>query len=116
MSLLPKDYTRQENLIADCLDDLGLRYEQQYAFFPYTVDFYIPEIELVIEADGKYGHFRKRDGNRDFALSNEHGVSYILHIRDFTKERIKEMLWQELNKLSNVPLKSLEQKFQENLE
>ena len=30
MNLPPKDYTQQETLIAQVLDDLGLRYEQQF--------------------------------------------------------------------------------------
>ena len=30
MNLRPKDYTAQENLIAQVLDELGLRYDQQY--------------------------------------------------------------------------------------
>ena len=44
----PRDYTKQENLIADCLSDLGFRYEEQAAFLSYTVDFWIPELQLVI--------------------------------------------------------------------
>jgi len=100
MNLLPKDYTAQENLIAECLDSFGMRYEQQYDFFPYSVDFYIPDINMVIEADGKYGHLSKRDVRRDLDLGNKHEIQYILHIRDFTKERIKETLWLGLNKLN----------------
>ena len=99
MQVLPKDYTPQENLIAECLSEFGLRYEQQYEFWPYTTDFYIPELKMVIEADGKYGHLRKRDVKRDIDLGKHDDIVYILHIRLFTKERIKEMLWQGLNKL-----------------
>ena len=65
MNLLHKDYTLQENIIADCLSEFGLRYEEQYNFWPYTVDFYIPEIKWILEADGKYGHLQKRDKKRD---------------------------------------------------
>jgi len=99
MQVLPKDYTPQENLIAECLSEFGLRYEQQYEFWPYTADFYIPELKMVIEADGKYGHLRKRDIKRDIALGKHDDVVYILHVQLFTKERIKEILWQGLNKL-----------------
>ena len=102
MTILPKDYTAQENLIAECLSEFGLRYEQQYEFGPYTTDFYIPELEMVIEADGKYGHLRKRDVKRDIYLSRNEGIQYILHIRLFTKKRIKEILWQGLNKLETL--------------
>ena len=99
MTILPKDYTAQENIIAECLSELGLRYEQQADFPPYTPDFYIPEIKMIIEADGKYGHLRKRDVKRDIFLSEDEEVLYILHVRETTKEKIKEILWQGLNKL-----------------
>ena len=102
MNLPPKDYTDQENIIADCLTEFGLRYEQQYEFWPYTVDFYIPELKMIIEADGKYGHLSKRDVKRDIVLSRNDDVVYILHIRLFTKQRIKETLWQGLNKLNKT--------------
>ena len=100
MTLPPKDYTPQENIIAECLSEFGLRYEQQYDFWPYTADFYITELNMVIEADGKYGHLNKRDVKRDLALGKQHNVKYILHIRLFTKKKIKETLWQGLNKLN----------------
>ena len=105
MQILPKDYTKQENLIAECLSEFGLRYEQQYEFWPYTVDFYIPELYMVIEADGKYGHLSKRDVRRDVYLSKREDVKYILHIRLLTKKSIKETLWQGLNKLETSKLK-----------
>tara|TARA_B100000749_G_C18124288_1_gene341152 strand:- start:64 stop:381 length:318 start_codon:yes stop_codon:yes gene_type:complete len=101
MSILPKDYTAQENIIADCLTEFGLRYDQQYDFFPYTVDFYLSELKMVIEADGKHGHLQKRDAKRDINLAEHDEVLNILHVRDATKEKIKETLWLALNKLSD---------------
>ena len=100
MNLPPRDYTPQEQIIADCLNEFGIRFEQQYDFFPYTTDFYIPDVNMVIEADGKYGHLTKRDVKRDIDLCTKHEVSYILHIKDFTKEKIGKTLWLGLNKLS----------------
>ena len=99
MNLLPKDYTEQENIIAKCLDDFGLRYDQQSEFPPYTVDFYIPEILMVVEADGKYGHLTKRDVKRDFELGKHNNIEYILHVKDKTQERIRKTLWRALSKL-----------------
>ena len=98
MNLLPKDYTSQENIIADCLSDFGLRYEQQQSFGFYTVDFYIPELKMVIEADGKYGHLRKNDVKRDAVLLKVVEIEQVIHIRGIRKEEIGEILWQELNK------------------
>ena len=98
MTLLPKDYTSQENIIADSLTEMGLRYDQQYDFWPYTVDFYIPELKMVIEADGRYGHLRRNDAKRDKGLLKLTEIEYIIHISEITKEKIKEILWQKLNK------------------
>jgi len=100
--ILPKDYTAQENIIADCLSDLGLRYEQQADFAPYTPDFYIPEIKMIIEADGKHGHLRKRDVKRDIFLSKDDDIQYILHIRVFSKKAIRKQLLAGLEKLDGI--------------
>ena len=97
---LPRDFTEQELLIAQCLGDFGLRYDEQVYYHPYTVDFYIPEIKMVVEADGVYGHLSKRDAIRDKALLLLEDVEYIIHIKEKTIEKIKDKLWLELNKLS----------------
>ena len=102
MNLPPKDYTKQENIIAECLDKAGLRYAPQYEIFPYTVDFYIPEIKIVIEADGKMWHLKKSDKKRDSYLIKQFDVEHVIHIKDFTKEKIEEKLWQELSKLNKT--------------
>ena len=99
MNLPPKDYTEQENIIAECLSEFGLRYEQQADFAPYSPDFYIPELGMIIEAAGKYGHLRKRDAERDGYLSKQEDVQCILHVRERTKEKIKETLMQRFNDL-----------------
>jgi len=102
MMILPKDYTAQENIIAECLSELGLRYEQQADFAPYTPDFFIPEISMIIEADGKYGHLRKRDVKRDMALIKHEDIEYILHIRDFSKKQIWKQLLKAMAKLPTL--------------
>ncbi len=100
MNLPPRDYTDQENLIARCLDEFGLRYEQQAYYHPYIVDFYVPELKMVIEADGVYGHLGKRDRKRDKDLQSIEDIEYIVHIKEKTLEKIKDILWQELTRLS----------------
>ena len=94
----PRDYTGQELKLAEVLDQTGLRYETQAPFGKYTVDFFIDEINTVVEADGVMGHLRKKDRQRDIEL-HEMGVTNIIHIRSKTKEGIKEELWQALNSL-----------------
>ena len=99
MNLPPRDYTDQENLIADCLAKFGMRYDQQVYYHPYIVDFYIPEIKMVVEADGVYGHLSKRDRKRDEDLLLLDDIEYIIHIKETTLEKIKAKLWLELTKL-----------------
>ena len=99
--LLPKDFTKQEKIIADCLSKLGLRFTEQFNILTYTVDFWVAELSMVIEADGPIGHLRKADAKRDAALlSNfEVGIDHILHITGITHEAIMEELCQALDKL-----------------
>lgn len=99
--LLPKDFTKQEKIIADCLSKLGLRFTEQFNVLNYTVDFWVPELSMVIEADGMMGHLRKADAKRDKALMNntEVDVHYILHIIGTSPVSIMEEICQELDKL-----------------
>lgn len=99
--MFPRDYTVQELKVAEALDKTGLRYESQAEFGNYTVDFFIAEINTVIEADGVMGHFRKRDRKRDADLKDM-GIDYVIHIRSQNKKDIKEELWQALNKLEKT--------------
>jgi very-short-patch-repair endonuclease len=62
------------------------------------VDFYLPEIEVVVEADGPFGHLAKRDAYRDGKLKDM-GIEDIWHFRENTLETIKGRLCLELNKL-----------------
>ena len=101
MRFLPKDYTDQEQLIAEELSELGLRYGQQVPIQSYTVDFFVPELGLVIEADGVYGHLRKRDTYRDSELMRIYGISDILHIKESTKEGVKDTLCRALENFPN---------------
>ena len=94
--MLPRDYTKQENLIADVLSELGLRYDQQVPVNQYMLDFFVPEVGLVIEADGVYGHLRKRDMHRDSEIMRVFGVANILHIKDNTKKGVQDTLCRAL--------------------
>jgi|TARA_R100000808_G_scaffold21609_1_gene46700 very-short-patch-repair endonuclease len=99
MNLPPRDHTPQEEIIAQWLSKFGLSYEPQAYYHPYIVDFYIPEIKTVVEADGVYGHLGKRDRKRDSELLALDDIDYIIHIKEKTNEKIKDQLWLELNNL-----------------
>ena len=99
--LLPKDFTEQEKIIADCLSKLGLRFTEQFNILKYTVDFWVPELAMVIEADGMMGHLRKADAKRDAALleETEGEVEHVFHISSTSHELIMEEICQVLDKL-----------------
>ena len=86
----PRDYTDQENIIAKCLDEYGLRYDQQVEFLNYSADFYVPELKMVIEADGIYGHLRKADKIRDDKLLELEDITSVRHISSSTRISIME--------------------------
>ncbi len=74
---------------------MGLRYEQQAPIGNYTVDFWLATEEIVIEADGVYGHLSKADEKRDAELL-ELGVEKVIHIRATTQQDVRETLENEL--------------------
>ena len=87
---MPASYdTPQEQKVAASLTESGLRWMDQYQIDRFVVDFWVPELNLVVEADGVYGHLRKRDKWRDDIL-RENGVEYIFHIKSQTKSGIEE--------------------------
>ena len=77
-----KSHSLQENQIARVLDQGGVR------------DFIITEMDVIIEADGPFGHFAKRDALRDEYLK-EAGYE-IVHVKEKTYKDIKAKIWQEL--------------------
>ena len=86
-------------IIADVLSDMGFRYDTQVHISKYITDFFIPELGLIIEADGIYGHLKKRDVRRDADLMRIYGIKNILHIKENSKVGVQDTLWQALNKL-----------------
>jgi len=93
--VIPKDYTAQEKIVAKCLDELGFRYDTQVDIGRFSADFYIKELNTVVEADGIYGHLRKGDAKRDTVLE-ELGIERIVHIKARSKEEIKKELMEKM--------------------
>lgn len=83
------------------MSKLGLRYTEQFNISKYTVDFWIPELSMIIEADGMMGHLRKADEKRDEELlaDTEIEVEHIVHISSISHEPIMEEICQVLDKL-----------------
>lgn len=59
---------------------MGIRFSRQEPIGKYTVDFYVEDLKIAIEADGIYGHNIKADRIRDAELK-ELGVFQIWHIK-----------------------------------
>ena len=95
MNWTPKDRTEQEQRLTRILSDLGLRSESQAKFGQYTVDVYIPEINVVVEADGFYGHLAKADEVRDDNLIKM-GINEVWHTKETSDKGIKEFLMVKL--------------------
>lgn len=93
------DFTKQEIIVGQCLDDMGLRYHEQMEIGKYYVDFLV-EDTIVVEADGIFGHYKQADRERDEALLAL-GVEEICHIKGQTKKEIyaelQDFLWQNNN-------------------
>ena len=92
--------TKQEKLVQRCIEELGLRYVEQAKFGQYEVDFLLAELDVVVEADGPFGHLAKRDARRDQDLIDM-GIAEVWHFREKTLQDIKERLCQELNRYQN---------------
>ena len=96
----PTEMTPQEVKIANYLSELGLRWESQRQIGKYFVDFWIAEIGTVIEADGVYGHFSKKDQERnEFLLVN--GVDSVVHITAEHEQDIRRDIDVFLEEVSN---------------
>ena len=89
-----KEFTKQENILAEVLDELGIRYAQQVQCGNYRLDF-LAEGLIPIEADGMYGHFGKRERERDNYIESCYN-SKVIHIKSQTKEKIMQELGEKL--------------------
>ena len=96
LSWIPTEFTHQELLVSECLDELGLKYAQQVYVGKYVVDFVV-EGSIVLEADGVLGHFRNRDRVRDdYILNINSCYNRIVHIKSQSKENIKKEIMEQL--------------------
>ena len=95
-----KDFTPQEELTADILTEYGIRFVQQWdvPYTNYIADFYIPELQMVLECDGAIGHLRKADEKRTEMILRKavDEVKQVSRVDAVTKNKLKEQIWQVL--------------------
>ena len=65
------------------IEENGLLYEYQVRIGQYTIDFFLPELDVIIEADGVFGHLNKRDRKRDADLGDM-GYPLVWHLKEQT--------------------------------
>ena len=68
-----KTDTKHQLLINGWIVDIGIGTVLEQPFGAYSVDIFIPDLDLGIEVDGPY-HLKKRDLKRDEYLKQIHGV------------------------------------------
>jgi len=77
-----------ERKIGWALDKLSIKYIPQYEIKTKQgyrwADFYLPKYNLIIEADGKYWHDKKKDDIRDKLIKEVRPTIFILHIPEDT--------------------------------
>lgn len=84
-----RDNTPQEKLLKNVIEENGLLYEYQVRMGQYTVDFFLPELDVIIEADGVFGHLGKRDRKRDKDLSDM-GYPLVWHLKERTLRGLRD--------------------------
>lgn len=90
LSDLPyRNHTPQEKLVRRILEENGLLYQYQMDIGQYTVDFYLPELEVIVEADGVFGHLKKRDKQRDSTLATM-GYQTVWHLKETTISGLRD--------------------------
>ena len=75
------DYFRSgpHKRVEQILSKIGLGYESEYSFSPFTIDIYLSEWHIGIEIDGPY-HSLTKDKKRDKDLLEKYGL-YLLHLK-----------------------------------
>ncbi len=64
-----------EKAVREAIQQIGWEFEQEKQIGRYSVDFYIPNLRLVIEADGEYWHklrrVKEQDGRKNKYLADQ---------------------------------------------
>ena len=83
-----RNHTPQEKLVRRILEENGLLYQYQMDIGQYTVDFYLPELQVIVEADGVFGHLQRRDKKRDLNLASM-GYHTVWHLKETTISELR---------------------------
>jgi very-short-patch-repair endonuclease len=83
--------------IESILEEMNINFDSEKPFPPYSVDIYLPEWHLGIEADGPY-HSKNKDKGRDTWLNERFGLILlridvkIWHNKRYIQDKIIEFI------------------------
>ena len=92
-----KGRTTIEIIIKDLLEDLGIKYKEQYKIEKFYFDFYLPEKNTLIECDGDYWHSKEKAIRND-KLKNSLAKKLNYNLIRFSEKKIKT----EINKIRRI--------------
>jgi len=75
-----RSYTDKQMLVETWINRLGFRTDLETVFGEYSVDIFVPELQIAVEVDSPYHKFKKRDKKRDIKLKEEHGLKAVLRV------------------------------------
>ena len=77
--------------LLDLMTSLGLTVEEETSFPPYSVDVYLPELHVALEADGPT-HQMSKDEKRDLQLLAEYALPVYRLTGEVLMKKRKEIL------------------------
>ena len=91
-------YTNMQLSVEKIMNELGFQTVLEYEVGNYSIDIYIPELNLAVEVDG-FGHYKKRDVKRDAKVLE---ISGMKTLRIKPKDLKKEIINQKISEMFNI--------------
>ena len=91
--------TEAEVVFQQILEDQGYRFRTQTIVLGYIVDFYLPDIGLIIEVDGQ-SHNKEKDIKRDLILEQSGFV--VLRITNYQAKHSPFTVFKEIKRIGNL--------------
>jgi len=97
-----KTGNHHHNLVDGWITALGIGTQLEYDVGKYSIDIYVPDLELGIEIDGPY-HLRKRDAKRDAYITENFGIEmWRISIKDINASYKKEFIGKLLERVQEM--------------
>lgn len=90
-----------ERRVRQALERMALIFIPQHRVGRYTIDFYLPLLNLAVEVDGDYWHTPEKDAKKDRALSQANIQVIRLRFSDskkFVRSNVDALLLKQLKR------------------